>query len=511
MTVSLGFWLGLAASAFGAVQAADWGTAFTYQGRLTDRGQPADGLYDLRFGLYDAESGGNRIAGFVTNENVAVTGGLFTTAIDFGPWPTAGTGRWLGLAVRPGEGAAVFTLLEPRQRVFPVPFAMSAESATRAATAATADAVPWSGLTGVPAGFADGADHDTKYTAGPGLELKGTQFGVLPRGLSNTFLADGAVTSDKLASNSVTLPKIPDGLITPAKLNLSSFSNAFWKLEGNTSTVPGTHFVGTLDNRALELKVNRNRAVRIEPHAEAPAFVGGSSNNVASNVAGAFIAGGRNHLIRTGASHSIVLGGASNVVGAPLALAGGYRATTTNRGTFVWADANPFDFASTQTNQFRVRAVGGAEFVTALGAAGEPSASVALSATGGVSTAARTDTNAALELRRGFLRVAGAGTRPEAPVFVHRLAPTNRFINCTVLDHPLCNGDPGAILFVTPNENPNDPRGTDQLHHMALISVFYTGTNRSFSPALQRRWAIGYPNAILPPDGVAYNVLVIKP
>ena len=37
---------------------------------------------------------------------------------------------------------------------------------------------PWSGLTGVPTGFADGVDNDTTYTAGTGLALSGTQFSV---------------------------------------------------------------------------------------------------------------------------------------------------------------------------------------------------------------------------------------------------------------------------------------------------------------------------------------------
>jgi len=41
---------------------------------------------------------------------------------------------------------------------------------------------PWSGLTGVPAGFADGVDNDTNttYTAGTGLSLSGTEFSVNP-------------------------------------------------------------------------------------------------------------------------------------------------------------------------------------------------------------------------------------------------------------------------------------------------------------------------------------------
>ena len=46
------------------------GTAFTYQGRLTDGGQPAHGAYDLRFGLYTAQAGGNQVGGMVTNSFV---------------------------------------------------------------------------------------------------------------------------------------------------------------------------------------------------------------------------------------------------------------------------------------------------------------------------------------------------------------------------------------------------------------------------------------------------------
>ncbi len=41
-----------------SVGAAPLGTAFTYQGRLHQSGQPAAGSYDLRFSLFDAESGG---------------------------------------------------------------------------------------------------------------------------------------------------------------------------------------------------------------------------------------------------------------------------------------------------------------------------------------------------------------------------------------------------------------------------------------------------------------------
>ena len=38
------------------------GTAFTYQGRLTDGPNPAKGIYDLRFSIHDALAG-NAVAG----------------------------------------------------------------------------------------------------------------------------------------------------------------------------------------------------------------------------------------------------------------------------------------------------------------------------------------------------------------------------------------------------------------------------------------------------------------
>ena|SRR6185369_16982810 len=39
------------------------GTAFTYQGRLNDNGNAANGIYDLRFTIYDAGGGSNVVAG----------------------------------------------------------------------------------------------------------------------------------------------------------------------------------------------------------------------------------------------------------------------------------------------------------------------------------------------------------------------------------------------------------------------------------------------------------------
>src|ERR1700729_645891 len=54
-------------------------TVFTYQGRLNLNGIPANGSYDLSFGLYATNSGGSPMGNVLTNLGVLVSGGLFTT------------------------------------------------------------------------------------------------------------------------------------------------------------------------------------------------------------------------------------------------------------------------------------------------------------------------------------------------------------------------------------------------------------------------------------------------
>ena len=53
------------------------GTAFTYQGRLTDGGNPANGTFDLRFTIYDSPTNGTALAGPITNSPTSVSNGLF--------------------------------------------------------------------------------------------------------------------------------------------------------------------------------------------------------------------------------------------------------------------------------------------------------------------------------------------------------------------------------------------------------------------------------------------------
>jgi hypothetical protein len=191
-----------------AVAAQPLGTAFTYQGQLTESGQAASGLYDLQVCLFDSPSNPLPIGCAPDFGDVPVEDGVFTLALDFGAAPFAGQQRYLELRVRPGASSGGYTILSPRQSVRATPEALRA---------AAASAAPWSGLTGVPAGFADGADNDsggtvTSVVAGTGLS-GGTITGsgtlaIAPGGVGPTQIAPGAVGPTQLAPAAVRLAQI---------------------------------------------------------------------------------------------------------------------------------------------------------------------------------------------------------------------------------------------------------------------------------------------------------------
>ena len=93
-------------------------------------------------------------------------------------------------------------------------------------------------------------------------------------------------------------------------------------------------------------------------------------------------------------------GGRENAAIGDGSFAAGCRAKATNDGTFVWADKYPADFNSTATNQFLIRATNGV------------GVNVNNPDPGGVSIASQ---GTALELRRGSIRVTGAGLNSSRP------------------------------------------------------------------------------------------------
>ena len=92
-------------------------TAFTYQGELRESGDPANGSYNIDFGLWDALSAGNQVGSSIEFNNLPVTDGLFTVELDFGAAAFDGSQLWLEIAVDGNE-------LVPRQPLTGAPFAL---------------------------------------------------------------------------------------------------------------------------------------------------------------------------------------------------------------------------------------------------------------------------------------------------------------------------------------------------------------------------------------------------
>ena len=148
------------------------GTAFTYQGRLLDGGQPAQGTYDFQFRLTDAATNGNGIGPLLTVAPVPVANGIFQTTLDFGAGSFDGGGRWLEIAVQNDGSPGGYTVLGPRQAVTSAPYATYAQNATCATVASALVVTNTAGGTG---GVTNGvsASYTAYYPPGTNFVLDG--------------------------------------------------------------------------------------------------------------------------------------------------------------------------------------------------------------------------------------------------------------------------------------------------------------------------------------------------
>ena len=98
------------------------GTSFTYQGRLTDDGAPANGTYDLEFKLFIDTGGAGQTGPTLPVADVQVVEGLFTVQLDFGP-VFDGRQFYLEIGVRPEAETGAYTALIPCQPITGAPYA----------------------------------------------------------------------------------------------------------------------------------------------------------------------------------------------------------------------------------------------------------------------------------------------------------------------------------------------------------------------------------------------------
>ena len=100
--------------------------AVNYQGRLLHSGRPAEGVFDLRFSLWNSLTNGNRVGTVVEATNVTVSGGVFSVGLDFGTNAFDGSQRWIEMGVRTNQATTSYSTLSPRQAVRPAPYALYA-------------------------------------------------------------------------------------------------------------------------------------------------------------------------------------------------------------------------------------------------------------------------------------------------------------------------------------------------------------------------------------------------
>lgn len=103
-------------------------SVFTFQGRLTDGGNPANANYDLRFSLFNDLDAGEQIGTTQTVSDVPVTGGIFTVQLDFGAASFSGADRFIEISISPA-GLNNFTTLVPRQALTSAPYSIQAVNA----------------------------------------------------------------------------------------------------------------------------------------------------------------------------------------------------------------------------------------------------------------------------------------------------------------------------------------------------------------------------------------------
>jgi hypothetical protein len=177
------------------------GTAFTYQGQLSNGTSPANGLYDFKFDTWSDVSGGSVIGGPVTNTLVTVSNGLFTTTIDLGAGVFTGGSNWLHIQVRT-NGSTAFTSLSPRQQLTPTPYAIySAQAATAATAGSATTSVAANNFSGPLAGDVTGTQGATVVATVGGLPAATVASGAAAAAAADSANTPNAIVTRDASGN----------------------------------------------------------------------------------------------------------------------------------------------------------------------------------------------------------------------------------------------------------------------------------------------------------------------
>jgi hypothetical protein len=229
----------------------------TYQGSLKNNGTAANERFDFVFALFDAATNGTQQGASVTNLNVSVTNGLFTTAWDFGTNAYAGGNRWLDISVRTNGATGAFTPLVPRQPITAAPLAIHALTGNPGPPGVngTNGAPGLPGTTGQNAITVFGTSDTLVDTNGEVLLPGLTQTVTVPTNSVVYLATDGSVYTTSTAADGFSEVKVYlkiDGVV-PADggygtfdiVNNGSLTQALgrWSLSLATTLTPGSHTI----------------------------------------------------------------------------------------------------------------------------------------------------------------------------------------------------------------------------------------------------------------------------
>jgi len=362
------FWLIIMAFTAVVLAASEIPHMINYQGVITESdGNAFSGTCSIDFRLYDSPENSNLL--WSETQSVSVQEGTFNVLL--------GSLKTIPVSVF-SSSDVYFTMkidnddeMEPRQRIVSVGYAFHA---------ATADS------------------------------LKSIQTEHILTEINHLVPKDGSIQIK--AGHNISIDSDEDSSQITISATGNGSGSGSWLLNGNSGTSPGTEYIGTNDNEALEIKVYGERAGRIEPHAISPNIIFGSENNTieseeevygatisggggtninsrnvitggsfgtigggafnradnASVVAGgifnkaygqeSFIGGGNSN--KTYGYGTVVPGGQSNIARQDYSFAAGYKARANHYGSFVWGCyPNPDSAYSTDIAQFIIYALGG--------------------------------------------------------------------------------------------------------------------------------------------------------
>ena len=286
-----------------ALSALPLGTAFTYQGRLSDATNAAKGNYDFRFALYDVSDGGSPITGMLTNALAGVSNGYFTVTLDFGG-AFDGNARWMQIWVRT-NGSGMFMKLMPRQPLTPGPYALHAANAGLLEGQGSSAFAP--------------ATNSGVYVAKIGDTMTGPlslPANGLAVGNSQLVVTNGSVG---IGTNAPAAKLDVAGIIAGTGLKIGSgqtLNSSYSSIAGGDSNAIGLN--------SARSTIGGGRMNTVGDNADTSTIAGGAGNSIGYGCFGNVIGGGSDNSIANTGYRSVVGGGSANrITGAYATIAGG--------------------------------------------------------------------------------------------------------------------------------------------------------------------------------------------